>query len=117
MGSQLSVSAEEAPEPQVEESSGSEVTEEKQHRVMFLTEEEAREPSKVLRSAVQLSVTMSCSGDSREGRGSTSRTYTTERRHQLELSLPGRYGRRSVWSGVQGGLLLLPLLQVGGERL
>jgi len=52
MGSQLSVSAEEAPEPQVEESSGSEVTEEKQHRVMFLTEEEAREPSKVLRSAV-----------------------------------------------------------------
>lgn len=34
-----------------------------------------------------------------------------DRRDQLGLPLPGRHGQRSLWRGVQGGLLLLRLLE------
>ena len=49
MGSELSVSAEEqTSEAEKEEPNTSEESEQQKHKVLFLTEEEAKEPSKVV---------------------------------------------------------------------
>ena len=49
MGSELSVSAEEqTSEAEKEEPNTSEESEQPKHKVLFLTEEEAKEPSKVV---------------------------------------------------------------------
>ena len=105
MGSELSVLAEEEKEtsdsereePRPAQEQNSDKSEQSKHSVLFLTEEEAKQPSKVIKHFLSHRTSSLFSGHFRgEGRP-TSRSDPAQWRHQLELSVSGWDGSGSLW--------------------